>query len=130
MSKTKLGFVVSASMMIIASQAMAHAGKDVPSVIEFPSISVDSELQARVNSALEKRDVRLAIGEVLPVLMNSYGRDGGSIVQRVAQNTQAEGGNYDHTYTSPDLVNPNSGEVSVTCHSACHSACHGSRGWR
>ena len=128
MSK-KLGFVVSASMMIIASQAMAHAGKDVTGVIELAPITVDADTQALVRSALEKRDVRLSIGEVAPIIMNSYGRDGESIVSRVrvAANVQGE---QDHTYTKDELVDPNTGELIVGCHSACHYACHGSRGWR
>lgn len=126
----KLGFVVSASMMIIASQAMAHAGKDVSGVIELPSMTVDADTRALVRSALEKRDVRLAVGEVASIIVNSYGRDGDSIVNRVrvAQNVPGE---QDHTFSTDDLTDPNHGyDQFVACHSACHSACHGSRGWR
>lgn len=141
MMRIGTGFVVSASMAIVATQAMAHVGRDVDVIRDVPGATVDPETRGRIAAALGKKDVRDAISEAFPVIMRSFGRDGESIVGRI-QLAQ----NQDHTSRPGAWTNPNTGTPAgqvdrggssgaitfchSACHSACHNACHGSRGWR
>lgn len=127
MNNKAIGFAVSASMLIVATQAMAHVGTDSSRIIDLGSQSLDESLSSRIKAAMAKPDVREALREAYPSIISSYGRDGVSLVERVrVAQTQANGVDKDFTTIGGGFVDPNAG----ACHQSCHSACHGSRGWR
>lgn len=126
MNKMAIGFAVSASMLIVATQAMAHVGADSSRIIDLGSQSLDESLSGRIKAALAKPDVREALRDAYPSIISSYGRDGVSLVERVRVAQQAVGQDADFTSVGGGFSDPNAG----ACHATCHSACHGSRGWR
>lgn len=126
MNNKVIGFAVSASMLIVATQAMAHVGADSSRIIDPGVQSLDESLVARIKAAMAKPDVREALRENYPSIISSYGRDGVSLVERVQVAQTAVGVDKDFTSIGSGFSDPNAG----ACHATCHSACHGSRGWR
>jgi hypothetical protein len=122
---TKSGIIVSASMAIVATQAMAYfagAGKDSRAV--EASHSDNEHLRNAVKAAVAKRDVRMAINSAFDALASSFGdADGDSLAKKYFPD-----GNVRLAQTN-DFTNGVANCYS-NCHSACHDACHGSRGWR
>jgi len=129
--------VVSASMAIVATQAMAYVAQNsqVPLLLE-QGHEVDAELKERIEVAVGKRDVRLAVSEAFSVLASKFGDESGSLTAKYfpkdelprfaqTQDFTLDGGScYSNCYSNCHNA------CHSACHSACHYACHGSRGWR
>jgi len=135
------GAVVSVSMAIVATHAMAAVGKDSQTVIALDSVEADLELQAKIDAAVAKRDVRQAVAEAFSVLATSFGDDNQSLSAKyfkdAAGQVAVNHGLVDskHFESANPGVTPNCysnchGACYQNCHDACHSACHGSRSWR
>jgi type II secretory pathway pseudopilin PulG len=124
---TKSGIIVSASMAIVATQAMAYfasAGKD-SKAIEAAN-SENEQLRAAVKAAVAKRDVRMAINSAFDALSSSFGdANGDSLAKKYFPD-----GNVRLAQTSDFTSGRADAYCYSNCHSACHDACHGSRGWR
>jgi hypothetical protein len=125
--------VVSASMALVATHAMASIAKDSDQVLEVRSTELNPDLKARIDSAIAKKDVKMAVANAFPLISSKFGTGNESLTKKyfsgnnilVAQATTG----------SDDFSQQNNIDVpSVTCysncHDACHDACHGSRGWR
>lgn len=120
----KKGIIVSASMAIVATQAMAYfAGAKKDSKAIEASTSANEQLRNAVKAAVAKRDVRMAINSMFDALASSFGdADGDSLAKKYFPDGNAKIAQmYDFT---------NGISCYSNCHSACHAACHGSRGWR
>lgn len=120
----KKGIIVSASMAIVATQAMGYfAGAKKDSKAIAASASANEQLRNAVKSAVAKRDVRMAINSMFDALASSFAdANGDSLAQKYFPDGNVKlAQTYDFT---------NGISCYSNCHSACHSACHGSRGWR
>lgn len=122
-------------MVVVATQAMAAVAKDSKHILDFGESEADPVMQGKMDAAVSKRDVRLAVAEVFPLLVSSLGKDNQSLKEKYfpdeIQLAQAQ------LERSDDFTqNINGGYAGesigcyANCHSACHSACHGSRSWR
>lgn len=122
---TKAGVIVSASMAIVATQAMAHvadAGKEAKSI--EAAISANEQLRSAVKVAVAKRDVRMAISSAFDALASSFGdSEGSTLAEKYFPDGKVQ------LAQRHDFTNGFSSCYS-NCHGACHIACHGSRGWR
>lgn len=120
--KTKI--VVSASMAIVATQAMAYfAGASKDSMAVEISDSDNEQLRSAVKTAVAKRDVRIAIQSMFDALARSFGDpNGDSLAQKYYPH------NTEYAQKS-DFTNGMSSCYS-NCYYNCHYACHDSRGWR
>ncbi len=120
----KMGFAVSASMSIIATQAMAHVSAQSNEPRHVPAIEgISPQVEAAIQSALSKKDARDAISEIMPLMLDGWQKDGQSLRDMI-QLAQTR----DHTW-NPGNSAPHNPGVSV-CYTNCYFACHGSRGWR
>lgn len=126
------GGVVSVSMAIVATQAMAAVAKDSKDVISFGESEADDALQAKMDAAVAKRDVRQAVSEAFSLLASSFGE--GNVSLSAKYFPGAEGvvavGSDDFTQGIGTCYSNCHSACYSNCHSACHSACHGSRSWR
>lgn len=132
-SRTTGLMVVSASMALVATHAMASIAKDSDLVLEMRSSELNPDLKARIDSAIAKKDVKLAVANAFPLISAKFGTANESLTKKYF------GGNTilvaEASASSDDFSQQNNIDVpSVTCysncHDACHDACHGSRGWR
>jgi hypothetical protein len=125
--------VVSASMALVATHAMASIAKDSIVVLEVRSAELNPDLKARIDAAIAKKDVKLAVANAFSLIASKFGTGHESLTDKYFK-----GNNIlvaDATARSDDFSQQ--GNVSVpsvtcysNCHDACHDACHGSRGWR
>lgn len=126
--------VVSVSMAIVATQAMATVAKDSNGVINFGDAEVDPALQAKMDAAVAKRDVRQAVSEAFSLLASKFGENNVSLSAKyfpgaegqLAQTARSD----DFTQGVGTCYSNCHSACYANCHSACHSACHGSRSWR
>ena len=125
--------VVSASMALVATQAMASVGKDSAAVINLVTPHLDPALQARIDAAVAKKDVKQAISSAFSILSTKFGENNESLTRKYFSEDNilvaglapgADDFSVGGTVNVPKVV------CYSNCHSACHSACHGSRGWR
>jgi len=125
--KTKI--IVSASMAIVATQAMAYfagVGKDSRAV--EVSTSDNEQLRSAVKAAVAKRDVRMAIQSMFDALARSFGDpNGDSLAQKYFPHRNIE---YAQKADFTNGVSTCYGNCYTNCHSNCYAACHDSRGWR
>jgi hypothetical protein len=107
-SKTVL---LSASVVIIAAQAMAVAAKESPAPLDVPEVGDIAHVGGL--DAFSKLDVRNAVGKAVPEIAASFRRDGVTILERyhVAQSDFVHDGG---------IGNPSPGVNETACHSACH----------
>lgn len=126
------GFVVSASMAIVATQAMAHVARDAQGALEVDlSVQAHPDTEAAIDAALKQRDVREASRDAFDAIIRAYGRDGRTLADRfkLAQYNDSSGG-----LIGDPAAGGSASQCYAACHSNCHSnchyACHGSRGWR
>jgi hypothetical protein len=107
--------VISASILVVAAQAMSVAAREHSGTIELPSAFSGVE----ANDAFKRPDVRVAVGEAFPAVVTKFSIDGETIRDRylVAQNQDFTSGS-GTTFTDEGL----SASDQISCHSACHSA--------
>lgn len=131
--KTASLIVVSASMALVATHAMASVGKDSDRIINIASVELAPELQARIDAAVAKKDVKQAVAGAFSILSTSFGVNNESLTRKyfsgddillAAAQPKAD------DFTGSGNINVPAVTCYSNCHSACHSACHGSRGWR
>jgi hypothetical protein len=130
--------VVSASMALVATHAMASIAKDSDRVINIAKVELSPEMQAKIDAAVAKKDVKQAVAGAFSLLSAKFGDDNVSLTKKYFHGddillaaTLPQVSSDD--FTGNGNINiPGVPSVSCysNCHSACHSACHGSRGWR
>jgi hypothetical protein len=130
--------VVSASMALVATHAMASIAKDSDRVINIAKVELSPEMQAKIDAAVAKKDVKQAVAGAFSLLSAKFGDGNESLTKKYFRTDDILLAATLPLVMSDDFSgngNVNVPDVpSVTCysncHSACHSACHGSRGWR
>ena len=130
-----VGHVVSASMLIATSHAMAHVSIDALAVRHVEDGGIDADTRARIVAAMSRADFKKGTAEVVPLIAKGFGENGVSLADLVQM--AGASGQDDHTGPRVDdpEVNPaggTNGGVSCynNCYTNCYSNCHGSRGWR
>lgn len=129
--------VVSVSMAIVATQAMAHSGFQSQQVLSIDaSEPLDDTLKSRIEVAVAKEDVRKAVSEMFSVIANHFGENELSLAGKYFGEAGVEDKNL-QTASFDDFSSGVGGCYAnchvacyANCHDACYSACHGSRGWR
>lgn len=137
-ARTASMIVVSASMALVATHAMASIAKDSDRVINIAKVELSLEMQAKIDAAVAKKDVKQAVAGAFSLLSAKFGDDNVSLTKKYFHGddillaaTLPQVSSDD--FTGNGNINiPGVPSVSCysNCHSACHSACHGSRGWR
>jgi hypothetical protein len=137
-AKTASLVVVSASMALVATHAMASVAKDSDRIINLAKVELSPELQARIDAAVAKKDVKQAVAGAFSILSTKFGSGSESLTSKYFSGNDILLASTLPLVKSDDFTG--SGAVGVpgvpnvtcysNCHSACHSACHGSRGWR
>jgi hypothetical protein len=126
------GVVVSASMALVATQALAYVAQNSEGVVEVEKVSVDPELEARIEAAVAKQNVKQAVSASFSVLASRLGTGNTSLSAKYFPNAEgmvAQASSDDFVGGAGCYSNCHAACHSA-CHSACHGACHGSRGWR
>jgi hypothetical protein len=150
----KTGFVISASLAMVATNAMAAVQEKVTVDDKF---ALDTETMKKIDTALGQRSVNEAISQMFNVLADHYGDGNGLLKDRFTKLVTA--GVLDEAVlrevggtirlavhsgsTDYDSTDVNAGNTAFSgcytncysnchgaCHGACHGDCHGSRGWR
>lgn len=132
----KKKIVVSASMAILAVQAMNVVAKHSDGVVSIPEAKVPDDLAAKIDSAVSKKNVKEAVSASFALLASKFGSEKVSIgekyfpgafdqVQLAASTENSRDFSTNGCYSAPSITT-----CHAACHSACHSACHGSRSWR
>ncbi len=127
-------FVVSASLVAVATSALASIGQKAK--IAAPLLP-DQQLSADMQRVSKEIDLAFQSGQAKQAVMMTFGA--------IANNLMlSDGVSVFEKYVSPDVKlawaggqqdsTDNSGAFGAfcytNCYSNCHSACHGSRGWR
>jgi hypothetical protein len=144
MNQQAIRIVVSSSVAMIATSAMAHAAQD--GRIELPrDAKVDAELDHQIDQALAKRSTNEKIVSVFNAIAQSYASDGRTLADLYPQLFPGDKGielaQTNCSGSQPCVDSTGSGRhdsqfnycygnCHSNCYSACHGACHGSRGWR
>lgn len=122
---------VSASMALVATNAMAAMEKDQAVVDLDRDFDISEELALRIDEAVAKKSVRDAVSSVFGELTRSFAEDGKLLSDRYVLDgvrMAAEIGG-DSTGTGACYANCYS-NCHGACYHNCHGACHGARGWR
>lgn len=129
--RTTSMIVVSASMALVATHAMASVAKDADRPIHLSTIELAPELQAKIDAAIAKKDVRQAVASAFSLLSNKFGDGNVSLTRKYfhGDDVLLAAASSDDFSGTGDINTPIVTCYS-NCHEACHSACHGSRGWR
>jgi hypothetical protein len=137
-ARTASTIVVSASMALVATHAMASIAKDSDRVINIAKVELDPDIQAKINEAIAKKDVKQAVADSFSILSTKFGSNNESLTNKYFKSDDILLAATHQLQKADDFTG--SGNVGVpdvpsytcysNCHSACHSACHGSRGWR
>ncbi|NTF17263.1 hypothetical protein G6L37_02305 [Agrobacterium rubi] len=125
--------VVSASMALVATHAMASVAKDSSDVINIAKVDLSPDIQAKIDAAVAKKDVKQAVAGAFSILSTKFGYGNESLTKKYFTGNDillaaARPGADD--FTGDTGIDVPSVTCYSNCHSACHSACHGSRGWR
>ncbi len=132
---------VSTSIALVATQAIAAVGEshDIQVARDF---EVSAELDAQIDAALAKKDVREEIGSVFDTLARRFVAEEGRLEDQLFPTFDGEEKSLREIFLAQtDFVGrgnnsyrlfstSGSGVCYTNCHNACHRACHGSRGWR
>jgi len=132
-AKTASLVVVSASMALVATHAMASVAKDSDRIINLAKVELSPELQARIDAAVAKKDVKQAVAGAFSILSTKYGSGSESLTSKYFSGNDillAAAEPRADDFTGQGYIDVPSVTCYSNCHSACHSACHGSRGWR
>lgn len=127
------GVVVSASMAIVATQALAYVAENSDEIIEIERASIDEDLEARIAAAAAKQNVRQAVSSSFSILATKLGKDNTSLSAKYFPNAQGQVAQLVQSddFTDGSGCYSNCHAVCYSnCYSNCHGACHGSRGWR
>lgn len=125
--------VVSASMALVATHAMASVAKERSDVISIARVELSPEIQARIDAAVAKKDVRQAVAGAFSILSTKFGYGNESLTRKYFSGNDillAAASPRSDDFTGAAGIDIPSVTCYSNCHSACHSACHGSRGWR
>lgn len=125
--------VVSASMALVATHAMASIAKDSDRVINIAKVELAPEIQAKIDAAVAKKDVKQAVAGAFSLLSTKFGDGDLSLTSKYFQTDDillAAATPKSDDFTGSGNIDVPSVTCYSNCHSACHSACHGSRGWR
>lgn len=122
----KSTFVVSASLVLAATHAMAAVQDDI---VEVPGPSaIDPETSAQIEKAVSRPHVQEAVNAIFDTLARKFSEEGVMLSEKYFN---------DPDFQNHMLAQANTRDSSdvytacyANCYSACHSACHGSRGWR
>lgn len=132
-ARTASMIVVSASMALVATHAMASIAKDSDRVINIAKVELSPELQAKIDSAVAKKDVKQAVAGAFSLLSTKFGEGNESLTKKYFSTDDillAAASPRADDFTGNGNIDVPSVTCYSNCHSACHSACHGSRGWR
>lgn len=145
MNTPRKAVVVSASLAIIAAQAMVTAAKKSDGILNIQAKSGEkSDLRQRIDAVVAQRDTKVEISSFIMLLASKLTEGKGEGDISLAQKyfpkeylvAAAAGDDFSGSSgvtTPPNVTYPGVGCHSAcysNCHSACHGACHGSRGWR
>jgi len=125
--------VVSASMALVATHAMASVAKDSSDIISIARVELSPEIQARIDAAVAKKDVKQAVAGAFSILSSKFGYGNESLTKKYFSGNDillAAASPSADDFTGAAAIDVPSVTCYSNCHSACHSACHGSRGWR
>lgn len=106
--------VISASILVVAAQAMSVAAKEHPGTIELPSAFSGVEAA----DVFKRPDVRVAVSEVFPSVVEKFSVDGSTIRDRYLVAQSEDFTSRGATFTDTGLTPSD----QIKCHSACHSA--------
>lgn len=123
--------VVSASMALVATHAMASIAKDSDAILEIRAADLNPDLKARIDAAVAKKDVKIAVANAFPLISEKFGTNNESLTQKYFKGNNilvAQARSDD--FSQQGQIDVPSVTCYSNCHSACHDACHGSRGWR
>ncbi len=132
-ARTTSMIVVSASMALVATHAMASIAKDSDRVINIAKVELSAEMQAKIDAAVAKKDVKQAVAGAFSILSTKFGEGNESLTKKYFSTDDillAQVAPRADDFTGTGKVNVPAVTCYSNCHSACHSACHGSRGWR
>ncbi len=130
MKLDETGLVVSASLVLVATSAMASVRGEV---VEVPKdVDIPEGLARKIDAALQGRTVREAVSAVFNILTSCFSEDDQVLDERYFSDPELKlaanpPGRQDSTDSGEFLCYTN---CYSNCHGACHGACHGSRGWR
>lgn len=125
--------VVSASMALVATHAMASVAKDSDKIINIARVELAPEIQAKIDAAVAKKDVKKAVAGAFSLLSSGFGYGNESLTKKYFSGNDillAQARPSSDDFTGSAGIDVPSVTCYSNCHSACHSACHGSRGWR
>lgn len=123
----KSSFVISASLALTATHAMASVQEKVVELPGAPSVS--PEVSAQIERAVSKSHVREAVNQIFNTLSRNFSENGVAISDKYFNDPELR----DHMHLAAAGEEDSTMSYSScysNCYSACHSACHGSRGWR
>lgn len=132
-ARTTSMIVVSASMALVATHAMASIAKDSDRVINIAKVELSAEMQAKIDAAVAKKDVKQAVAGAFSLLSTKFGEGNESLTKKYFSTDDillAQAAPSADDFTGAGNIDVPSVTCYSNCHSACHSACHGSRGWR
>lgn len=124
---SKSSFVISASLALTATHAMASVQEKVVELPRGPSVS--PEISAQIEKAVSKSHVREAVNQIFNTLSRNFSENGVAISDKYFNDPDLR----DHMLVAASGQEDSTMSYSScysNCYSACHSACHGSRGWR
>lgn len=113
---------LSASVMIVAAQAMSATAKEVEAPLHVQTFADAAGVTGL--DAFSRFEVQQATSRAFREIVTGFETDGETILERyrVAQQSDfVQGG-------SIDVDNPSPKPSVAACHTACHSACHGAGG--
>lgn len=133
--------IVSVSMAIVATQAMASVGDVSTDVVSIDNSPIDADLRAKIDAAVAKRDVRQAVSDAFSVLATSFGEGNMSLSGKYFSNEEVDVAIYHSPLEQSKDFNADPNAIPhcysnchsacySNCHEACHQACHASRSWR
>lgn len=110
--------VISASVLIVAAQAMSAAARESDAPLAVPSV----ESMSSGSEVLSRLDVRDALGQAFPDIARGYQVDGETLADRYRVAANAEGLDKDFTHgDNRDFSSTSPSRSTARCHSACHA---------
>ncbi len=137
--------VVSASILMVAGNAMASISADKKLGVDFESPSDDmrTEVGALFNTKEGADVIAVARDSIISKILDEEGvslgdrfdiaanYDYGSVDNKALQRSYPRGSGGTNDSTGANYIRSGGHSACYyNCYSNCHSACHGSRGWR
>lgn len=125
MSKDLSLIVVSSSLALMATNAMAYVAQNNENLLEFKNSDLDQQIMNKIENAISKKDIREAVMNSFSLFASSFGEDGNKLADKYFTVQFADSSeDFSKNATVPNY------NCYSNCYIACYSNCHSSRGWR